>query len=75
MSIKISRKVKDAAFVAFELITLALAIGGFGWSDYADSKFWQIGWNVLGGLGIAGFVGGMWWKSQQKEPVKPEGQE
>lgn len=75
MSIKISRKLKDGLFVAGLVACLTLAIGGTGWSDYADSKFWQVAWNVLAGIGIAGFIGGVWWKSQQKEPIKPEGQE
>jgi len=67
MSIKISRKVKDIAFVAGLVACLVLTIGGIGWSDYADSKFWQIGWNVLAGVGVVGFIGGIYWKSQQKE--------
>jgi hypothetical protein len=63
MSIKLSRKAKDILFVS---------VGGFGWSDYADSKFWQVAWNVLGGLGIIGFLGGIKWKSDQREPIKPD---
>ena len=64
---KISRKLKDIAFVAFEVICLVLCIGGIGWTDYADSKFWQVAWIILAVLGGASFIGGIYWKSQQKE--------
>ena len=71
---KLSRKTKDILFVSGLVACLVLAIGGFGWSEYANSKFWQVGWNVLGGLGVVGFVGGIYWKSQQRTP-KQEGQQ
>jgi hypothetical protein len=64
---KISRKLKDIAFVAFEVICLVLVIGGIGWTDYAETKFWQAAWIVLAILGGLGFIGGIYWKSQQKE--------
>ena len=45
---------------------LTLTIGGIGWTDYAESKFWQVAWNVLAGLGVVGFIGGIYWFSNKK---------
>lgn len=53
-------------FVLFEVSMLVLAIGGIGWTDYAETKFWQVGWIVLAILGVIGFVGGMKWLSDKK---------
>jgi hypothetical protein len=68
---KLSRKVKDILFVVYLLACLTLAIGGLGWSDYAETSFWAHAWNVLSGVGVVGVIGGVWWKSKQREPVKP----
>jgi VIT1/CCC1 family predicted Fe2+/Mn2+ transporter len=56
-----SKTLKSILFVAYLVAMLTLAIGGTGWSDYADSKFWQTAWNVLCGVGVAGFIGGVFW--------------
>jgi len=61
---------KDISFVVYLIGCLVLTIGGIGWTDYAESKFWQVAWVVLAILGIIGFVGGIYWKSQQKESPK-----
>lgn len=53
-------------FVLFEVSMLVLAIGGIGWTDYAETKFWQIGWVVLAVLGVIGFVGGISWLNNKK---------
>jgi NADH:ubiquinone oxidoreductase subunit 3 (subunit A) len=53
-------------FVLFEVSMLVLTIGGVGWTDYAETKFWQIGWVVLAVLGVIGFVGGIKWLSDKK---------
>jgi len=53
-------------FVLFEVSMLVLAIGGIGWTDYAETKFWQTAWIVLAVLGVIGFVAGMKWLDNQK---------
>jgi hypothetical protein len=57
---------KALLFILFEFACLALAIGGIGWTDYAETKFWQVGWVILAILGVFGFIGGMWWMNNQK---------
>lgn len=57
---------KALLFVLFEVSCLVLAIGGIGWTDYAETKFWQVGWIILAILGVFGFIGGMWWMNKQK---------
>lgn len=53
-------------FVLYLVVCLTLLIGGIGWTDYAETKFWQAAWIVLSILGFFGFVSGVWWLSKQK---------
>ena len=53
-------------FVLFEVSCLVLAIGGIGWTDYAETKFWQVAWIVLAILGVFGFIFGMSWMNKQR---------
>ena len=57
---------KATLFVLFELACLALAIGGIGWTDYAETKFWQVAWIVLAILGVLGFIFGMSRKNKKR---------
>lgn len=63
----LSSKTKSILFIVFEILMLVLAIGGFGWSDYAKTKFWWTTWDILGVLGIIGFIGGIWWYASTKQ--------
>jgi len=54
---------KDLLYVTYLLVCLTLCIGGIGWTDYAETKFWQVAWVVLAIAGGAGFIGGIYWKS------------
>jgi NADH:ubiquinone oxidoreductase subunit 3 (subunit A) len=53
-------------FVLFEISMLVLAIGGIGWTDYAETKFWQVAWIVLAILGVIAFIAGMKWLDNQR---------
>jgi hypothetical protein len=62
---KIIKYIKEhwraVAFVTGLLGCLTLLIGGIGWTDYAESKFWQAAWVISAGLGLVGFIGGIYW--------------
>lgn len=69
---KISRKVKDIAFVTFEIAMAVLTIGGLIWQDTADKAFWWNFWTYSPIVTFLAFVGGMWWKSKQRETPKQD---
>jgi hypothetical protein len=54
-------------FVLALLACLVLCIGGIGWTDYANSKFWQVAWVVLAFIGGIGFAGLIYWLINSKK--------
>lgn len=72
---KLSRKVKDILFVSYLFICVfGLTIGGLVLQDYAESSFWQNFWTYSPIAGVVGLIGGIWWKSQQRETPNQDGQ-
>lgn len=58
---------RAVCFIVGLLGCLALVIGGIGWTDYAETPFWQVAWIVFAALGAIGFIGGIYWYFTSKK--------
>jgi drug/metabolite transporter (DMT)-like permease len=64
---KLGSTTKSILFVVYLLACITLAIGGPGWSDYAKTPFWWTFWDIACGVGIVGFIGGIFWYFNTKQ--------
>lgn len=59
---------KATLFVILLIALVGLAVMGWVFTDYAESKFWQTAWIVIALAAIPAFIGTIIWfsKSQKK---------
>lgn len=68
----LSKKQKSFLFVGGAILSVVVVFLGLILTDYAKKPFWWTLWDIVWPLGIASFLGLMWWKSKQKEYPEKE---
>lgn len=61
---------RSVCFTAGLVGCLILFAGGWGWSDNAETPFFQVLWIVFAILGLIGFIGGIHWFASSRKKFK-----
>lgn len=64
---KISKKTQDILVIIGLVVLPILSVMAWHWTDTAKKPFWWNFWIVAGLIAIAGFIGLVYWKGQQKD--------